>query len=210
MEDNRNTLLGEEEQARLAAAVARAETGTAGEIRVLVSTRPLVDHVPYALHWAGAAALLAPWLLAFLLPMTVAQVLALQGGVLVALGSALVFTPLGRRCVPAAVERAAARHAALDHFLGLGIHQTRRRTGVLIFVAVPEHRVEVVADEAIHARVGTAAWEDVCARVLAGARDGRLIDGIEAGVTEAGRLLALHVPSAPDDTDELPDHPVVF
>lgn len=210
MDETRNTLLSEKDQARLAAAIGRAETGTAGEIRVLVSTRPLIDHALYGLQWAGAAALLAPWPLALLLPVTVAQMLALQGLVLVVLGSVLVFTPLGRRCIPAAVERAAARHAALYHFLGLGIHQTRQRTGVLIFIAVPEHRVEVVADEAIHARVGTAAWEAVCARVLAEAGEGRLVEGIEAAVAEAGRLLVAHVPSDVPSGDELPDRIVLL
>lgn len=210
MDETHDVLLSEQEQARLAAAVGRAEAGTAGEIRVLLSTRPLVDHGLYALQWAGAAALFAPWPFAFLLPVTVAQMLALQGMVLVVLGAALVFTPLGRRCVPAAVERAAARHAALDHFLGFGIHQTRQRTGVLIFIAVPEHRVEVVADEAIHAKVGTAAWEGVCARVLAGGREGRLVEGIEAGIAEAGRLLVAHAPSHAPGDDELPDRIVIL
>lgn len=210
MVETSNALLNEQEQERLAAAIGRAEAETAGEIRVLVSTRPLVDHVPYALQWAGAAALLAPWPLAFLLPVTVAQMLALQGLVLVVLGSVLVFTPLGRRCVPAAVERAATRHAALDHFLGFGIHQTRQRTGVLIFIAVSEHRVEVVADEAIHARVGTTAWEVVCAHVLAEAGEGRLVEGIEAGIVEAGRLLATHIPSTGGSRDELSNRPVLL
>ncbi len=197
-----------EDEGRIAAAVAQAEAGTGGEIRVIVSTRPLIDHVPYALLWAALAALLVPWPLAFLLPITVEQMLVVQGLVFVAAGAALVFTPLGLRCVPAALMRAGVRHAALDYFLSFGVHQTRRRTGVLIFVAVPEHRVEVVADETIHARVGTPAWEDVCARVLAEAREGRLVAGLEAAIAEAGRLLALHVPPAADDTDELPNRPV--
>ncbi|WAC25763.1 TPM domain-containing protein [Ancylobacter sp. SL191] len=204
-----DALLSVEDQSRIADAVARAERGTAGEIRVVLSTRPLIDHATHALLWAAVIALLAPWPLAFLLPLDVAKLLAVQGIFFLVLGALLALTPLGRRCVPAALERAAARHAALDHFLSFGIHQTRHRTGVLILIALPEHRVEVVADEAIHAKVGTAAWEDVCARVLVGAREGRLVDGIEAGVAEAGRLLALHIPPAPGDTDELPNRPLV-
>lgn len=203
-------LFSAEDEARIAAAVARAEAGTGGEIRVIVSTRPLIDHGPYALLWAAVVALLLPWPLAFLLPLSVEKMLLLQGVAFILLGAALALTALGRRCVPAGLERAASRHAALDHFLSFGIQQTRHRTGVLIFVAVPEHRVEVVADEAIHAKVGTAAWEAVCARVLAEAREGRLVDGIEAAVAEAGQLLATHIPPRAGDTDELPNRPIVL
>ncbi|MBS9475545.1 TPM domain-containing protein [Ancylobacter radicis] len=210
MAEASETFLTTDEQTRLAAAIARAEAGTAGEIRVVLSTRPLTDHAFHALMWAAIIALVIPWPLAFLMPVGVAALLAFQAGSFLLLGAMLAFTPLGRRCVPAVVERAAARKAALDHFLGFGIHQTRDRTGVLIFIALPEHRVEVVADEAIHAHVGTHAWEDVCTRVLAGARAGRLAEGIEAGIAEAGRLLAKHAPRGEVDADELPDRVVIL
>jgi putative membrane protein len=203
-------VLSEADATRLAEAVRRAEAQTSGEIRVVVSTRPLVPHFTYALIWAAVVALALPWPLAFLLPLGVPDVLALQAGCFVLLGALLAFTPLGARAVPRAVQHAAARGAALDHFLGFGIHQTRGRTGVLIFVALPEHRVEVVADEAIHASVGHAAWTDICGRVLAGSREGRLVDGLEAGIAEAGRLLALHAPREGGDIDELPNHIVLL
>lgn len=203
-------VLTQAQRAALARAVERAEAGTAGEIRVVISRRPLIGHPFYALMWTAVVALALPWPIALLLPVGVAELLALQAGCFVLLGALLAFTPFGRRCIPRAVQHAAARSAAIDHFLGFGIHQTRGRTGVLIFVALPEHRVEVVADETIHARVGTAAWTDVCARVLAGARDGRLAEGLEDAIAEAGRLLARHAPGDGADIDELPNRIVLL
>ncbi|MDF2619700.1 MAG: hypothetical protein K0S00_2359 [Xanthobacteraceae bacterium] len=204
------TILTDTEQARLAEAVRRAEAGTAGEIRVVISTRPLVPHANHALLWAAVLALALPWPVALLTPIDVPQLLALQAAVFVLLGALLALTPLGTRCVPQAVKHAAARNAALDHFLGFGIHRTSGRTGILIFVALPEHRVEVVADEAIHARVGPGAWAELCARVLAGAREDRLTEGLEAGIAEAGRLLGEHAPRREDDSDELPNRIVLL
>lgn len=205
-----DTVLSDADEARLAEAIHRAEAETSGEIRVVVSTRPLVPHFAYALIWAAIVALALPWPVAFFMPISVRDVLALQAGSFVLLGALLAFTPLGARSVPRAIVHAAARGAALDHFLGFGIHQTRGRTGVLIFVALPEHRVEVVADEAIHASVGHEAWTDICTRVLAGTREGHLVDGLEAGIAEAGRLLARHAPRADGDIDELPNHIVLL
>ncbi|CAA0095166.1 Uncharacterised protein [Starkeya nomas] len=205
---NENVLTAAQ-QAALAEAITRAEAGTAGEIQVVVSSRPLIDHPFYALMWAAVIALVLPWPVALLLQVDVPELLALQASVFILLGSLLAFTPLRHFCVPRAVLRAAARGTAVDHFLSLGIHQTEGRTGVLIFVALPDHRVEVVADDTIHARVGPSAWTDVCTRVLTGAREGRLAEGLEDAIAEAGRLLARH---APPDThkDELPNRIVVL
>jgi putative membrane protein len=205
-----DNVLTDAEQARLAEAVRRAEAGTAGEIGVVISTRRLVPHANHALLWAAVIALALPWPVALLAPIDVPQLLALQAAVFVLLGALLAFTPLGARCVPQAVKHAAARNAALDHFLGFGIHRTSGRTGILIFVALPEHRVEVVADAAIHARVGPGAWAELCARVLAGAREDRLAEGLEAGIAEAGRLLGQHAPRREGDVDELPNRIVLL
>ena len=206
----REPLLTEAEATRLADAIRHAEAGTAGEIRVVVSTRPLVQPPLYVLIWAAVVALVLPWPVALLWPITVPELLGLQAGGFVLAGALLAFTPLGRHAVPRPILHAAARQAALDHFLGLGIHQTRGRTGVLIFVALPEHRVEVVADAAIHAKVGPDAWTGICTRVLAGAREGHLAEGLEAGIAEAGHLLARHAPRAEGDIDELANHIVLL
>ncbi|QJP17239.1 hypothetical protein G3545_28515 [Starkeya sp. ORNL1] len=203
-------VLTESEHHAVAAAIRAAEATTAGEIRVVITTQPLVRHAFYALMWAALAALVMPWPLALFTALSVPMLLSLQAIVFVLVGALLLFSPLGPLVVPPSSRRAAARGAAIDHFLAHGIHQTRERTGVLIMVALPERLVEVVADEGIHSRVGHEAWRTVCALVLAGAREERLAEGLSNGVAEAGRILAAHVPPRPGDTNELPDRVVVI
>jgi putative membrane protein len=203
-------MLSESEHHTVAAAIRAAEAMTAGEIRVVVTTQPLVRHPFYALMWAAFAALVLPWPLALFTAFSVPMLLSLQAIVFVLVGAVLLFTPLGPLVVPPSASRAAARGAAIDHFLAHGMHQTEARTGVLIMVALREHMVEVVADEGIHSRVGHEAWGNVCAAVLIGARAGRLADGLSAGVAEAGRILAAHVPPQPGDSNELPDRVVII
>ncbi|WP_029350360.1 TPM domain-containing protein [Bosea sp. 117] len=203
------TLLSTEDQTAIAAAIAEAERGTAGEIRVVITTQPLVRHHFYRLMWATLCALVIPWPLALLTPLDVPELLSLQAATFVIVGAVLMLTPLGALSVPGVAKEGAARAAAIDHFLAHGMHQTRERTGVLILVALSEHLVEVVADEGIHSRVGHDAWSRVCAIVLAGARAGRLTEGINAGVREAGLILATHAPPTPGDTNELSDRVIV-
>lgn len=202
--------LGRDDLDRVAYAIAAAERATSGEIRVVIQTRPLVRHGFYSLLWAALAALVLPWALVMVLALRPIEMLAIQAAVFVILAVLLSLPPLVPRVVPPIARRAAAREAALDQFLAHGVHQTRARTGILIFVAVPDHRVEVVADEGIHAHVGEAAWEEVCGKVLSGARAGRLGDGLCAGVAAAGAMLAAHIPRKADDINELSDRLVVM
>ncbi|MBB3772543.1 putative membrane protein [Angulomicrobium tetraedrale] len=203
-------MLTPDEHAAIAAAIRKAEAGTAGEIRVVVLTRPLVRHAFFGLMWAALLALVLPWPLALLTPLATPALLSLQACCFILAGAVLIFTPLGAGLVPRFAREEAGRTAAVEHFLALGMHQTRGRTGVLILVAPHERLVEVVADEAIHAKVGHDAWRGVCAAVLAGARQDRLDQGLADAIAEAGRILAHHAPARAGDTNELPDRVIVM
>ncbi|MEZ0214008.1 MAG: TPM domain-containing protein [Xanthobacteraceae bacterium] len=201
----------EQDFERVAEAVAAAERLTAGEIRVVVSTAPAARHPVFALLWGALAALVLPWLPALFWPPPLPALLAVQAVLFVGVTGLLLLPPLAAAVTPAAVRDAAMRSAALDQFLAHGMHQTRARTGVLIYVAVAERRVEVIADEGIDALVAPGAWQEVCDAVLKQAAEGRLADGLAEGVARAGRLLAAHVPPRPiDDVNELPDRVVLL
>jgi putative membrane protein len=93
-------------------------------------------------------------------------------------------------------ERAFAEHR-LAH--------TVRRTGILIFVALLEQRVVVLADEGIHRALGPGeSWQDVVALAVDGLRSGRAVAGLEAAVRRCGEILAAHRPPPPENPDELP------
>ena len=85
------------------------------------------------------------------------------------------------------------------------MHLTRARTGVLIFVAVAEHYVEIIADEGINALVPPGTWDKAVADFVERVRAGRVAEGFLAVVEVVGTRLAEHFPRAADDRDELPD-----
>lgn len=97
------------------------------------------------------------------------------------------------------------RHAALHHFQKLGMHQTKHRNAVLIFVAPESQNFFVVGDEAVHAKCGEAFWEQVAAEMQEQFRQARFTDGIIHGIHTAGKLLAQHFPRGGADRNELPD-----
>ena len=107
--------------------------------------------------------------------------------------------------MPAAVKRRRAGRLAREQFFAQGLHLTRARTGVLIFVAVAEHYVEIIADQGIDSQVPPGTWDAAVSDFVAQVRAGRVADGFLAAIAAVGDHLAKHFPRAPDDTDELPN-----
>lgn len=102
------------------------------------------------------------------------------------------------------------RERAVLVFGQLGVWDTAGNNGVLIYVLMADHDVEIVADRAIAERVPQAEWEAVCREMEAHYKEGRFAEGSEAGVAGVGRLLAAHFPGEGGDRNEQPDRPVLL
>jgi uncharacterized membrane protein len=98
-----------------------------------------------------------------------------------------------------------ALERARQVFTRLGMHLTRERHGVLIYLAVKDRKLAIVGDEGIHARVSDDYWLSVRDLMVERLRRGPLGAGIMAAVEDVGGVLAQHFPRRPDDMDELPD-----
>jgi uncharacterized membrane protein len=103
-----------------------------------------------------------------------------------------------------------ARERALDVFANLRIWDTARNNGILIYLLLADRDVEIVADRAIHARVGAAVWKTICAAMEAEFKQGRFEAGVVRGIEAVSQQLAKHFPEQRDGPNELPDAPVVI
>ena len=103
-----------------------------------------------------------------------------------------------------------ARERALDIFSQLRIWDTADNNGVLIYLLLADHDVEIVADRGIHARVGAAGWEKICKEMETDFRAGNFERGVIKGIEAASHELATHFPRSGGGTNELPDAPVVM
>ena len=88
-------------------------------------------------------------------------------------------------------------------FKRLGMHRTQERNGVLLFIAPKSQTFAIVGDEGIHARVGDAFWNTTRDRMQKEFSQGRLQEGVLAGVRSAGERLKEYFPAKRDDRDEL-------
>jgi len=103
-----------------------------------------------------------------------------------------------------------ARERALEVFAGLGVWDTAENSGVLVYVQLVDHRIEIVADRGIAARVAQSEWDAVCRRMETAFRGGDYEGGALVGIREITALLARHFPPGAANPDELPDRPVVL
>ena len=97
------------------------------------------------------------------------------------------------------------RRTAEKAFARLGMTATVRRNGVLFFFVPSRRKFVVLGDEGIHRNVGQPFWDDVTAAVSDHFRKGDFTGGLVHGITEAGRVLALHFPREAANPNELPD-----
>ena len=104
----------------------------------------------------------------------------------------------------------APRARAHEVFAGLRVWDTRANNGVLLYLLLADHAIEIVADRGLHARVSDAEWESVCAAVEAGIRGADMEHAVIDGIRRISALLAVHCPAAARALDEIPDRPVLL
>jgi putative membrane protein len=198
-------LIGPADRRRLEGAVLAAERATAGEI-VLVVVRACDPYAHAGWLLGVVFALLAFLGVAVVAPGASHRVLlgAEMAGLLI--GHALArLDPIRRHLLSEAVVESHVAARARLAFAENGLTRTAGRTGILIFVALLERRVVVLADEGVHRALGPEeSWEEVVARAVAGLRAGRPVEGLLAAVERCGEILAAHLPAPPRNADELP------
>lgn len=102
------------------------------------------------------------------------------------------------------------RQRAIALFSQLGIWDTEQNNGVLIYLLLADHDVEILADRGINQHLGPQGWELICKAMEAHFRQGRFEEGVIYGITEIGKSLQQHFPATADDRNELPNKPIVL
>jgi putative membrane protein len=206
-------MLSKADHEHIAAAVAAAEARTSGEI-LCVLARKVSNYRETPLAWGAGASLLLP-------PLGVALGLrhslggagwasSTDGAIDMALGGyalaqvfifALValavaaFRPIKLALTPGLLKHRRVRQAAMGQLMATRLLGSEIGAAVVIFASLEDRMVAVVADEAIHAKVGDQAWDRAVAAVLAGIGRGEAAAGFIEAVESCGALLAQHFPA---------------
>lgn len=203
------SFLTEAGQRAIEDAVEAIEAQSSAEIVIAIRPRARHSLIQHAVVGVVAAIAILAFTLYSPLEFSLWQILVLPifAGVL---GALLVeaLPPLYRFVEPPWLRYEHVREAAYAAFVERGVHATRDRTGVLIYVAVRERMVEIVGDLAVEKNVGIEVLAS-----MAGTLEAFVARGSEAfakALADQAPEFAKALPRRADDVDELSNSVHVF
>ncbi|MBL8710655.1 MAG: TPM domain-containing protein [Rhodospirillaceae bacterium] len=196
--------------ARIEAAIGAAEKSSRAEMVALLAVRAS-EYRATGLALAIMATFAAGMLVWAFLPWAgAAEVLLAEFVSFLALLALMELTPLGDRLTPRQIKAVAARRLARAAFLEEGLASTPERNGVLFFVSLAEHHIEIIADQGIDQQVATAEWQAVIDSFTQQVRRGEIEAGFVEAIEALAVILARHYPANGGRADELSNRLVVL
>jgi uncharacterized membrane protein len=106
---------------------------------------------------------------------------------------------------------ATPRDRAVALFGKLGVWDTERNNGVLIYLLLAEHAIEIVADRGLNRLVPATEWAEIAASMQSAFQGGDFEGGLLRAVDTVDALLLRHFAARPGDVEvnELPDAPLL-
>lgn len=212
-------VLTEDDHKEIAAAIDAIEAKTAGDIYCLVA-HEASNYRDVPLAWAALVALLLPpiALLAGAPPtllhgliggwtsgqdvahahdlmLTISLYALVQAALFAFVALVTSIPPVRRLLTPAFLKRHRASLLAQQHFVSTGLHLGRKQPHVLIFLALMEKRVEIIAEEAVHRVAGEEVWQNARNAIIEGMRGPDPTNGILSAIEIAGAPLIEHFPA---------------
>ncbi len=110
-------------------------------------------------------------------------------------------------------RHATPRERAIAMFGKLRVWDTEHNNGVLIYLLLAEHAIEVVADRGLDRHVDAGQWDEIMRVMRAAFHGGRFEAGLDQAIDAVDALLVTHFPLAcdePQPDNELPNAPVLL
>ena len=93
----------------------------------------------------------------------------------------------------------------LTIFNKLEMDKTEQHNGVLIYVAIKDHKLAVMGDQGINDVVDDTFWDDVIAIMVSEFKEDHYADGLEKAILRCGEKLKTYFPYQSDDINEISD-----
>ncbi|MBV8158251.1 MAG: TPM domain-containing protein [Dyella sp.] len=103
------------------------------------------------------------------------------------------------------------RARARSLFGALEVWNTEDHTGVLLYINLADHAVELLADRGIDARVKPEAWHDICSHLAQGLARSVSVAPVLEAIAQIHVLLTRHFPAGGGrNPNELDDRPIIL
>lgn len=205
---------------KISKAIQKAESKTSGELAVVIAKKSY-DYAIYELTFAVVCGLVT-----FLICMVeynpideyIKSNFWIESSVItpavIGFGSFLVIGIMylvanlpfiDRLIVPNKIQEEKVKEKAQLSFLKQGVHITKDRTGVLIFISNLERRVEILADSGIAKIYSNDSWDKQLDKIITGITCGDFVTELCLVIEEIGTVLKDNFPIQKDDINEISD-----
>lgn len=99
----------------------------------------------------------------------------------------------------------AVRSRSIRAFYEKGLYRTKDETGILIFISIFEHKVWILGDRGINARIEPQAWQKLARELSSGIASGSACTALCRVIDQCGQLLSHHFPRERENPNELGD-----
>ena len=222
-------MLSEHDHKRIADAVTDAELGTTGEITCVLAQH-VSNYREVPLAWAAMVSLCLPPLLVLaglhepllhggwsdgdtedgLVLRALSYYAMAQAALFVIVALLVNWPPLRRLLTPGLLKRYRVGQVARHHYAAVGTRLEKDAPHILIFACFADHRVELVANPAIHAAVGQGLWDAAVATVTDGIKAGQPAEGFIRAIGMCGDTMAKHFPANGPDENRLSNNILVI
>jgi uncharacterized membrane protein len=113
--------------------------------------------------------------------------------------------PLG-----AVLRNESSRARAHELFSHYRIWDTEENSGVLIYLNLADHRVEIVTDRTVGRALKRADWESVCSTMTRSFANGIYHDGVLEALAQLNGLLTVHFPQTSHQKNEISNRPLML
>jgi putative membrane protein len=199
-------ILTESEKTAISEAIKNAESQSTGEL-VTVITKASDDYWFIPSLWAALVALLVPAVLILVDTWwNIDTVYTVQIGVFLGLVLLFRIPAFKFALVPKSTKHARASRVGREQFFMQDLQNTQGRTGILLFVSIAEHYVEVIADKGINDVVPAGTWDQVVSHFITRVKAGQYAEGFIDAINGCGDIMRNYFPATDINPDELPDH----
>ena len=190
-------------------AIHRAERLTDGEIV------PVIVHSSFVTSHLVALCVVVLWFGGFVLAVALERhhdwlELGIGMFVIAGVGVLLGASDAVLRCLTPDVDlETVVWQRAQAEFVQEGIGRTQRKTGILLFVSMAEHRAVVLADQNIAAKCPPEIWHEVVALIIYGLKHNRFPSGLCAAIERCASIVQPYFPKVEGGANELPNRLVI-
>lgn len=200
------SILKNRSKGKIHQAISEVETKSSCEL-VAVLTQKSSDYTTITLLLASLIAILLPAFLLIWKPyMEALHIYEIQ--VVTFAITYLLFSidKIQQILIPKKILHKQASVKAYESFMTLGLNQTSNHQGVMIFVSIFEHFVEIIVDNGVSDKLPNSIWQNIVDEFIIDVKNGNFEKGYIKAIQTIGEILKVEFPIRDNDKNELCNH----